>query len=143
MQRAECERDRLLVSALAKRYPADPTAEAIKAADVAYGEAMLAVAQQFPHDVTALVVAADAFMVQAPWNWWNLTTAVTGEGKKAGEGATALVDNLAPAKPLLAAVLAIDTSVERSVASASEISPSWFVLLVRLSNTLRSCSASM
>src|SRR5215212_2908770 len=63
------ERERALIAALEKRYSADPAERA--ALDEAYANAMVDVAARFPFDNTAAVLAAEALMDLAPWDYWE------------------------------------------------------------------------
>ncbi|GIL06149.1 MAG: hypothetical protein BroJett031_26690 [Betaproteobacteria bacterium] len=80
-------RERALIEALATRYEvkaaakdAPPAAAALCAArpaagvdplDVAYAQAMVRVAQQFPDDPDIRVLHAEALLLLAPWEWWR------------------------------------------------------------------------
>lgn len=65
--------DRALIEALAARYrgpePLDPLA--MKPFDVAYADAMRAVAMRFPDDMDVQVLAAEAAMDVRPWKLWS------------------------------------------------------------------------
>ncbi|WP_136162964.1 tetratricopeptide repeat protein [Sphingomonas flavalba] len=63
-------REQALIDAMAGRY--SPAADADRAAlDVAYADAMLAVARQYPDDNDIAVLAAEAAMDTTPWNYWE------------------------------------------------------------------------
>ena len=59
-----------LIDALAIRYSSDPEADRA-ALDVAYADAMLAVAGRFPENDEIAVLAAEAVMDTSPWNYWE------------------------------------------------------------------------
>jgi tetratricopeptide (TPR) repeat protein len=63
-------KDRALIAALQQRYSADPRAERA-ALDVAYADAMRAVAEKFPGDDTILTLYAEAVMDTQPWDYWE------------------------------------------------------------------------
>jgi tetratricopeptide (TPR) repeat protein len=63
------ERERALIEAMAKRYAADPGADR-KALEVAYADAMAAVAGRYPDDDQVQVLFADALMNLQPWDYW-------------------------------------------------------------------------
>ena len=64
------ERERTLISALDKRYSADPRADRA-ALDRAYAGAMADAAQRFPGDVEIATLYADALMNLSPWDYWE------------------------------------------------------------------------
>lgn len=63
-------RERAYVRALAKRYGAAPGADRA-ALDSAYARAMGELARQYPDDLDAQVLYADALMNLSPWNYWT------------------------------------------------------------------------
>lgn len=63
-------RETALIEAVAQRYSRDPAADRA-ALDVAYADAMLAVARRFPDDNDIAVLAAEAAMDTTPWNYWE------------------------------------------------------------------------
>jgi len=62
--------ERALIEAAAQRYSPDPAADRA-ALDVAYADAMLAVAQRFPDSDDTALLAAEAAMDTTPWNYWE------------------------------------------------------------------------
>lgn len=62
--------ERRYIDALAKRYSADPKV-AQPLLDHAYAAAMLALARDYPDDVDAQVLAAEALMDLRPWALWT------------------------------------------------------------------------
>lgn len=63
-------KDRALIAALQKRYAADPKAERA-ALDVAYADAMKAVAAAHPGDDTVLTLYAESVMDTQAWDYWE------------------------------------------------------------------------
>ncbi len=63
-------RELAYVSALAKRYSAEPGADR-EALDREYADAMRAVARRFPDDLDAQTLAAEAIMDLSPWDYWT------------------------------------------------------------------------
>ena len=63
-------RELAYVAALAKRYSEAPDADRA-ALDRDYAEAMRALAKRFPDDLDAQVLAAEALMDLAPWDYWT------------------------------------------------------------------------
>ncbi|MGH7233496.1 MAG: hypothetical protein ACREJU_19360, partial [Nitrospiraceae bacterium] len=63
--------ERAYIDALAARYSVSPDADR-KALDKAYAEAMQKVAQQYPKDVDAATLFAEAMMDLRPWDYWTL-----------------------------------------------------------------------
>ncbi|HEX5487772.1 MAG TPA: hypothetical protein VFX04_01325 [Rhodanobacteraceae bacterium] len=61
-------REQAYINALAQRYTGNPTDRA--AADRAYAEAMHAVMLQYPDDLDAAVLWAEASMDLRPWDYW-------------------------------------------------------------------------
>jgi tetratricopeptide (TPR) repeat protein len=61
--------ERALIEALARRHSADPGTKR-DALDRAYADAMRDVARQFPDDLEATTLFADAMMNLRPWNLW-------------------------------------------------------------------------
>lgn len=76
-------RERALIQALATRYGANPTANR-KSLDSAYARAATDVARRYPNDDDAAVLAAEAQMLLAPWDYW------TAEKKSKPHGAATL-----------------------------------------------------
>ncbi|HET8624565.1 MAG TPA: hypothetical protein VFM14_13460 [Gemmatimonadales bacterium] len=62
--------ERAFISALARRYAADPAADRAKL-DSAYASAARKVARNHPADDDAQALAADAMMNLRPWNYWE------------------------------------------------------------------------
>lgn len=75
--------ERALIEALATRYSRDDGAERA-ALDVAYADAMLAVAARFAGDDDVAVLAAEAVMDTSPWNYW------LADGKPVGKSGEAV-----------------------------------------------------
>lgn len=63
--------ERAYIGALAKRYSLSPKADR-KALDVAYADAMRKVARQYPNDLDAATLFAEAMMDVRPWDLWTL-----------------------------------------------------------------------
>jgi len=63
-------RERAWIEALAARYAADPPQDR-KPLDAAYAEAMGRLAAQFPDDLDARVMHAEALMDLQPWDYWD------------------------------------------------------------------------
>ncbi|MGA0556676.1 hypothetical protein ACO2Q8_08500 [Larkinella sp. VNQ87] len=64
------ERERMLINAMAKRYPAQPVADR-KPFDSAYSKAMKTVASRFPDDVDIAAWYAESLMDLHPWDLWE------------------------------------------------------------------------
>lgn len=62
--------EQALIQALAARYAADPP-EDRGALDLAYARALGEVARQFPDDLEAATLYAEALMDLAPWDYWT------------------------------------------------------------------------
>lgn len=58
------------IDAIAKRHVADPNADR-KALDAAFADAMRAVAKQYPDDLDAATLYAEAMMNLRPWGLWT------------------------------------------------------------------------
>jgi tetratricopeptide (TPR) repeat protein len=63
--------DRAYIHALAKRFPADPKSDLKKAAEE-YRDAMRQVASEFPDDLDAATLFAEAAMNLHPWALWHV-----------------------------------------------------------------------
>jgi tetratricopeptide (TPR) repeat protein len=63
------EEERAAIGAMAERYSADPSADRA-ALDAAYADAMAAAAERFPENDHLQVLAAEALMDLAPWDYW-------------------------------------------------------------------------
>ena len=63
-------RERAYIDALSKRYSSDPNAD-LKQAQVAYKDAMAALAQQYPGDLDAQTLYAESLMDLRPWQLWT------------------------------------------------------------------------
>jgi tetratricopeptide (TPR) repeat protein len=63
--------ERAYIDALAARYSVAPDADR-KTLDTAYAEAMRKVSQQYPDDVDAATLSAEAHMDLRPWDYWTL-----------------------------------------------------------------------
>jgi len=73
--------ERAYIAALATRYAAEPVADRADL-DLAYADAMRALARQYPDDLDAATLAAEALMDLSPWAYWTKdgqSTAYTGE----------------------------------------------------------------
>src|SRR5215471_15589730 len=64
------ENERAYISALAKRYAADPKADR-GALDMAYKEAMGDLVKRYPDDLDAATLYAEAMMDLRPWQYWH------------------------------------------------------------------------
>jgi tetratricopeptide (TPR) repeat protein len=62
--------EKAYIQAMAKRFPADPTSDLKKAAE-AYHDAMRQVSAQFPDDLDAATLFAEAGMNLHPWGLWH------------------------------------------------------------------------
>ena len=65
------ESDRAYIAALAKRFPADPKSD-LRAALEEYRDAMREVTKQFPDDLDAATLFAEAGMNLHPWGLWHV-----------------------------------------------------------------------
>ena len=65
---SQAERD--YIDALAARYHVDPAVER-DPLDLAYADAMRALANKYPDDVDASTLFAEALMNTMPWNYWS------------------------------------------------------------------------
>ncbi len=63
-------KEQAYVAALSERYDEDPQADR-QELDQAFAEAMLDVASQYPEDLDAAVLAAEAMMQLRPWDLWS------------------------------------------------------------------------
>ena len=63
-------RERAFAAALAKRYSAAPVANRASL-DTAFADAMRAVAREYPDDLDAATIYAEATMDLSPWVYWN------------------------------------------------------------------------
>jgi len=63
-------KEQAYIAALAKRYAAEPP-EDRSALDLAYAEAMRDVREQYPDDLDAATLAAEALMDLSPWAYWT------------------------------------------------------------------------
>ena len=64
------ERERAYIDALSKRYSSDPAAD-LKQAQVAYKDAMAALAKRYPDDLDAQTLYAESLMDLRPWQLWT------------------------------------------------------------------------
>jgi tetratricopeptide (TPR) repeat protein len=64
------EKERAYINALTKRYSAQPV-EDRKPLDIAYANAMREVQRQYPEDLDAATLFAEALMDTMPWNYWT------------------------------------------------------------------------
>ena len=63
-------RERAYIDALSKRYSSDPNAD-LKQTQVAYKDAMAALARQYPGDLDAQTLYAESLMDLRPWQLWT------------------------------------------------------------------------
>src|SRR5258708_37966591 len=63
--------DQAYIQALAKRFPADPNSDLKKAAED-YRDAMRQVVSEFPDDLDAATLFAEAGMNLHPWGLWHV-----------------------------------------------------------------------
>lgn len=63
--------ERAYIAAMARRFPADPDADRRKAAEE-YRDAMREVVKQFPDDLDAAALFAEAGMTLHPWGLWHV-----------------------------------------------------------------------
>ncbi|NIR46337.1 MAG: tetratricopeptide repeat protein [Gemmatimonadetes bacterium] len=82
------EKERAYIEAMALRYGPDPLAERARR-DSAYARAMARLAERYPDDPDAQVLAGEALMLLSPWDYWT----EDGEPKP---GAERLLDFLRP-----------------------------------------------
>lgn len=64
-------KEQAYIKAIAKRHVADPKADR-KVLDIAYADAMREVAKQYPDDLDAATLFAEALMNLRPWDLWTL-----------------------------------------------------------------------
>jgi len=64
------DRERAYIEAMAARYEPDPLTDRARQ-DSAYARAAAALADAYPDDPDAQVLAAEALMDLSPWNYWN------------------------------------------------------------------------
>jgi tetratricopeptide (TPR) repeat protein len=69
MKKSATPREQAYIDALAARYTGK--ADDRRAADRAYADAMLRVVRQFPDDLDARTLYAEALMDLRPWNYWT------------------------------------------------------------------------
>jgi tetratricopeptide (TPR) repeat protein len=70
LSKSATPRERALIQALAKRYTPQPPADR-KPLDLAYTKAMRQVVQQYPTDLDAATLYAEALMDTMPWDYWQ------------------------------------------------------------------------
>jgi len=70
LQGKASDRDRAYIQALAARYAPEPTSDR-SALDLAFAEAMEQVARNYPDDLDAATVQAEALMDTSPWDYWQ------------------------------------------------------------------------
>jgi tetratricopeptide (TPR) repeat protein len=63
--------ERALIEAMAVRYEAEPDPGRRAALDSTYADAMREVVREFPHDLDAATLFAEALMVLRPWDQWQ------------------------------------------------------------------------
>src|SRR5438445_7979176 len=71
LSEAASSSDQAYIQALAKRFPADPNSDLRKAAEE-YRDAMRQVATEFPDDLDAATLFAEAGMNLHPWGLWHV-----------------------------------------------------------------------
>ena len=71
--------ERAYIDAVAKRYAPDPKADKAQLA-VAYKDGMCAVARQYPDDLDAATLCAEAMMNLRPWRLWSVDGSTPAEG---------------------------------------------------------------
>ncbi|MGF1610888.1 MAG: tetratricopeptide repeat protein [Kiloniellales bacterium] len=91
-------KERALIDALAARYSSDPQAER-PALDMAYAEAMVAVAAHFPDDLDIAVLTAEALMDTQPWDYWAFNDDGSTTAKGRTEEMIALLEEVLEASP--------------------------------------------
>lgn len=64
------DNERTYIEALSKRYTDEPLADR-SALDLAFAEAMARVTQQYPEDLDAATIYAEALMDTMPWDYWT------------------------------------------------------------------------
>jgi tetratricopeptide (TPR) repeat protein len=64
------ERERAYIQALAARYAENPPEDRAPL-DQAYADAMVGLVQQYPDDLDAATLHAEALMDMQPWNYWD------------------------------------------------------------------------
>ncbi len=82
------EEERAYIEAMAVRYGPDPLAPRTQR-DTAYARAMAEVADRYPDDPDAQVLAAEALMMLSPWDYWT-------EGSEPKPGTEELLGRLKP-----------------------------------------------
>ena len=92
------DKERALIDALAARYSSDPQAQR-PALDVAYAEAMMAVAERFPDDVEIAVLTAEALMDTQPWDYWQFNDDGTTTAKGRTEQMIAMLEGVLASNP--------------------------------------------
>lgn len=74
-------KEQAYIDALAKRYPSQPVSDR-KPFDVAYANAMREVVKQYPDDLDAATLFAEALMDTTPWDYWEENGTPKVEGKE-------------------------------------------------------------
>lgn len=88
------EKEKAYIQAMALRYGPDPLAQRSRR-DTAYAAAMVALAERYPRDDDAAVLAADALMNLSPWDYYL----PSGEPKPNGASALALLGQVLERSP--------------------------------------------
>jgi tetratricopeptide (TPR) repeat protein len=87
-------KERAYIAALATRYTAEPVADRT-ALNLAYANAMREVAKQYPDDLDAATLFAEALMDTAPWDYW----AADGTSKPEGAEIIATLESVLQRNP--------------------------------------------
>uniref|UniRef100_A0A832M2N9 Tetratricopeptide repeat protein n=1 Tax=Oscillatoriales cyanobacterium SpSt-402 TaxID=2282168 RepID=A0A832M2N9_9CYAN len=74
-------KEQAYINALAKRYPTQPVSDR-KPFDVAFANAMREVVKQYPDDLDAATLFAEALMDTTPWDYWEENGTPKQEGKE-------------------------------------------------------------
>ncbi|KAH7061576.1 TPR domain protein [Macrophomina phaseolina] len=82
--------EQALVHAIPFRHPRDPDDRDYARYNRAYADAMAKVHRQFPHDLDAVTLYADALMNLTPWGLWDLRTGKPGPGSRVVEAKAVL-----------------------------------------------------
>ncbi|MGQ4650038.1 hypothetical protein [Lyngbya aestuarii] len=70
LRKQASKEERAYIEALQKRYYSEPVADR-KQLDLDYANAMREIAQQYPDDLDAATLFAEALMDTSPWNYWT------------------------------------------------------------------------
>jgi tetratricopeptide (TPR) repeat protein len=94
LQQHASPREQAYIAALAKRYRAEPVADRT-ALNLAYANAMRQVTQQYPDDLDAATLFAEALMDTTPWDYW----AEDGTPKPEGAEIIAILESVLKRNP--------------------------------------------